>query len=482
MFLARRLTPRTAVRRPTTEGTPEPAAGTAQATHSTEPEPTRSWATDARIPWLVALVVFVATLAQGTGQIAYDAAGYWQGAQSLLGNPMDNPALFFALRGALTMVVYLPAAALAAVLGPEYAPFAVLVQNSVLIAALAAFVLPWVLAAFAPVRTGTRLLVAGLLWLTVSGFAPYPVVDLVPVVLFLVALGALRQPRAWWLVVAGLAIGASVNIRPAYLVAAVLLTALAVAWRRRAALWVVAGIALSCIPQTVVNRVLYGTLAPFPALSDSLVSLQVGYASYVVRYDTVLDATEPRQFFCSPAMADRIETLPTTSGQLLRLFLESMPTSLWFSVEKVGAGLHWPLATPYGDSDLGLDGLFALTITVVAAVGAVALVRAVATSWAQWSATSRYTWLAVALLWTGSVVTLVGAAAEARMALPLVVIGVLGCALAATQTTPRWTARSALAWGGAALAVVVLLSVAAHTGLAHPAEPGDVSLEICRSA
>lgn len=428
--------------------------------------------------WWVFAAVAAACLLRGAGEFAYDARAYWHANLFVFGAGELTVADYFDLRGVWTAVTFAPAAAVTAIFGDSVAGFAVLLQNAVLIAWAAAFLVPRAVAPWRAPSTRVRWVGAVLCTAVLLGFAPYPMVDLYAAVAALAAVVLLRARSAWGLVGAGALLGYAMNVRPAYVPAVVLLLVAATFARRGRALWILPGVVAASLPQALANAVRHGSLSPLPVASDALVALQASAASFVVRYDTAPGReASPQQFFCSPSMASTVDSLPTTTGDLVATYLRHLPESLVFAVEKVGAALHWPLSVPYLVSNPGIDALFAVAITLVAVVGCAALavgplLRRSAVSRDGWDA-----WAGMTAVVVASVATLAGSAAEARFALPLVLLGVVGVA-GLTDATPRAVVRHR--WSVTSVVVVAVVLVAAgYAGLAHPAPPGPATQEIC---
>jgi hypothetical protein len=122
--------------------------------------------------------------------------------------------------------------------------------------------------------------------------------------------------------------------------------------------------------------------------------------------------------------------------------------------------------------------LFALLVTVVAVVGAMGVVRA----------TFRHGWRAVSLpqagaliAWAGSVLTLATSATETRFALPLLLVGIAGCALLSAEGPGVPRTRAGRAWLAATTLTVAVIFGAGVWGLQHPVE-GDVTVTGCATS
>ena len=418
------------------------------------------------------VLLFLATVAQAPARFVWDAAQYWAGSVSLVHGGDTYLAGGLALRGVFTPVLYFPAALTARGLGDSSGGVAVLVENSLLVSLVGVLLLPLLLRSWVPVTSVMVWVCAGLTWLVVGRFAPYPLSDLWAAALILASVVALQRRHVTGLMVAGLLAGIAFNIRPAYLVPLLLVLALVLVRRRLAGLWYAAGVAAALLPQSVLNLA-HGTgWKPWPSGMLALTHLQAYYASYIVRYDTAEygPVRAPQQFFCSPRMARAIvDDPPFSSGSLVGSYLHNLPQSLVFLAEKAAAGLHWPLSAPYYAPTWSGEQLFAVLLTTVAVVGVASLVQAQSTSGFRSAPLSV---VAALLVWLGSLATIVTSAPETRFAMPLVLLGIAGCAaLAGRGVSERWAAGSVIA--------VVLVFAIGVAGLSHPAEPGPASPSTC---
>lgn len=419
--------------------------------------------------------LFIACLLTGVSFFAYDAKDYWNSAVSLL-DGVEPAGGQLKVRGALTAAVYTPAAALAKIVGDSSAPFFVLVQNSALIAWVGAHLVPRLLAVRGTVTAQGRLAVAFVTWVTLAGFAPYPIMDLYAATLCLVAVSFLGSARWWSLALAGLAAAAAANIRPAYVIPiALLLVVVAVRYRWRAG-FVLLGALVALVPQVLLNWLRYDTLSLSPVMTDFLVGLQADYASYIVRYDTYLFSIPPQQFYCSPAMARAAAENPVTStGELVMTFLQNMPHSIVFALQKIAASLHWPVASPYSTVDVGLNGLFGVGVTIVAVVGVASIVGSIRR---RASATTNLQAILLSTLAIGTALTLVSSATETRFAVCVVMIGIVGVGFRVDD----WFARAVRPSRRAVVITLLLVCVVVlfgYWGLAHPAPTGKITPLVC---
>ncbi|MET7418538.1 hypothetical protein [Dactylosporangium sp. NPDC005555] len=409
---------------------------------------------------VVAVAMVVATVAQGpAGGFVYDAARYFNGSLALFtdADPVREGDLDF--RGVLTSVVHAPAA-LAEHLLPGAGRYAVLAVNALLVAVVGAFLLPGI----AGDRAAAVWVCAPLTWLVAARFAPYPLMDLPAVAAFLTAVWlALREPVRWSLPLAGLAAGVTLNLRPAYLLPLAALGGIVAVTRRWPAAWFAAGVLAGSLPQVVFNLARGAAPGLTPPGTAGLAGFQAGYASYVVRYDTIEPAAgAPQQFYCDPSLAGAVAGHPVRStGGLIEALATNLPGSALFLVQKVAAALAWSRSTPYSTTATAEHYELAVPVVLIAVVGVAAACR---TPGARCLAV-----LAAAVC--GSLMT---SATETRFALPLVLLGVAGCALLVAAPRPK-----PLRFAAVVLFASAALFAAAALGVAHPLPPGPATAAAC---
>lgn len=429
-----------------------------------------------------AILSFAIALAHGPAEkFVYDAAQYWAGAQALATGGNVFKAGGLGMRGALSAVVYLPATAVRLLTGAS--PYAVvLVQNALLVAWLGTMLIPRIAGLLVTTSKRHVWISAILSALLLAGFAPYPLLDLWAVALMLAgALLLLGRKSPWLLACGGLVIAVAINLRPAYIVPAALAGIVWMTFFWRKAHWPALGAAIAFAPQVITNMVVMGSWKPWPTLTSKIAAIQAQYAGYTIRYDTIayVESPSPRQFFCSPELASTAGAqFPKGTGELVVFFANSFPESLSFMAQKVAASLSWSLATPYEAPPSGGIGLMAIAVATVSSVGFLALIW----HFFRRQAGSRGPVIPVLLaVWLGSVATLVFATPETRFALPILLIGLIGCAVATSRVTSRLPMTVvAVAWGEGVAVLVVLLLWLGTAGLSHPAPPGDVTAAICR--
>ena len=413
----------------------------------------------------------------------YDAYQYWSGASAVGsgGNVYDDGGL--ATRGVLTPLVYVPAFFLARLAGggPVDATWAVLIQNSFLIALLGAVLIPALLRRVVTIGPLHVVLSTALTAVALSGFAPYPVMDLPAGVCVVAGVLLLCQARWWSWIAGGAFLAAAVNLRPAYALAAVLVVAaVAIVRWPRAPLGAVGAAAVTGI-QAVYGHVRADVWSPSPPLADLVRSVQYQYGAYGTRYDTIpFTDGAPQLWHCNPGMADAMggRPMPESAGGLLGIMVDTFPTSAVLALDKVTASLHWSAATPYarpGDQALRPLGILVIVLSCAGFVALVGLLRGRA---------DRSVPLALIALVLGVAVTIVGAAPEARFALPLVATGIAGVVAAAAHWGHRrlsWT-RPLVVGVVAASLLTVLVAGLGWRALQHDVPRGDLTVEICQQA
>ncbi|MEU9830614.1 hypothetical protein AB0D67_03640 [Streptosporangium sp. NPDC048047] len=439
------------------------------------------------------MALFALTVARNPARdFQGDAIRYWRGAQTgwafLFGDApatggastsaltTDTPVIQHAalgLRGVLAFVVYAPAA-LADRLAAGSGAAAVLVENALIIAVLGAVVLPAIARTLGVRGPATICWCAAGVWLLVAPFAPYPLMDVPAAAVFLCAVLLASAGSRRCLVAAGLCAGIALNLRPAYLVPLAAVVVVIAAVRRLRGLWLLPGVAVALVPQFAVNAVGGFGWFPVPPLSGSLANFQAGLSSYIVRYDTLL-AGPPQQFYCDPHMAHAFLGRAVTSvADLPFTMLTNLPWSAVFLLEKFSAALAWSPHVPYSVPPADESYSLLLPVAAITVCGTSALIAA---ALRRGSAGRRPEAALVAAAMLGACVTLLASAAETRFALPVVLLGIVGSALALASIRRSRTVRPV--WAVAVAAGTLVVVVSATAGLSHPLPPLPVgALEI----
>lgn len=430
---------------------------------------------------LAALVLFLVLMLNNTARgFVYDASHYWSGAYAFLlgSDPLD--AGWLQVRGIYSSIIYLPAVLSTNVLGQQYAGYFVLVQNSMLIATLGAFILPSYLRKF-QIRSKVSVWISAFITgICLFGFAPYPLMDLWATALFLISILFLISTVKFSTLISGLLFAVAVNIRPAYLVPTVAVLAVWAIWNSRKILFVFIGLFIALLPQTVFNLVNGLGYLPWPKDSFSIAATQSTFASFIVRYDTVpFDANRgAAQFYCSPMMSELLHgDAPTTTVGVLNTFFHNLPEAAIFIIQKWSAMFFWSSETPYlapSMHRLNVLGIFVVAIVALGFVGHFVYFRK----------TFPGIQNKLQILISVAVLSIMGTIAlstpEARFSLPLICFAILGCILFGSiffnaEITPPQVFKLA----GATVSLGLVIAIAGFTGLKYPAPPGLVSPEIC---
>lgn len=432
--------------------------------------------------WAAALAFAVAVLHGPASSFVYDAGGYWVGARSIVEGwavaDVYN-AGWLAVRGIGTVSIYLPSVLFHEIGGTPAGQIAVLIQNAMLIACVGAVLIPQMIRLIAPLRAVQVWVSAVGTASLLSGFAPYPLMDLWAASFVLAGLLLVCKRGGGALLAGGVLLGLAVNLRPAYLVPVGLAAVIWAAFRWRSSPWALAGGLASVLPQVISNRLLAGSWSPWPVQSFVVTNIQTQYAAFVVRYDTVAFApsSSPQQFYCNPQMASAVAGhVPSSSPELLQAFLANLGDATLLVGEKIAATLFWSFVTPYSNPP-GDKSALTVVVLAVTALGTVAVVGLLVRR-RDWRRAPLLPALIAVLV--GSLVTLAVATPEARFAMPLVLIGILGCVTLIPSRDGAAGRRANLVMFLAAAALAAGLFGLGTVGLAHPATAGDVTATQCR--
>lgn len=387
------------------------------------------------------------------------------------------------LRGALTSIVYVPPAILAAWIGPESAPWTVLLWNALLAAALCAVLIPRIADLVTPGPSAWRIWASALAGgVVLSGFSRFPLLDVWALAFALTGLYLLAVGKRWWVAaMAGVLLVVATNVRPAYLAPVLIAAVVLLIARPRYVPWAVPGAIVGIVPQIVFNMMAFGQVSLVPIQTPYLMNVQATFATFASRYDTVLEPDRyPSQFYCDPGFAavQLDDTVPTSAPGVLLSGLSHLPDSLAFWTGKAAASLHWTFGTPYEYSPGTGTSLMTPFILALAA-GLVMLIWASIVVWKE--RMPRMVSLALIGFWIGATGTLVLSTPETRFAMPLVFVGLIGwlTVLSAPLRMPerKWMAVVALA---VTVMLAIFLFVVGNGALTHPMPPGNVpTLDSC---
>jgi len=434
---------------------------------------------------LLFIAISVATFFQQSAPaMLWDAEVYLRGSVALIsgGNIYVDGGLD--LRGAWSPIVYSPAAAVNHIIGRsgygEGLFVFVLLQNAVLVGAISTLLLPALMRLWFP-RNSTSLIVCATIgYFVLRNFAPYSLMDTWAIALVLLAVCLIERRGFASLFFAGLAIGVGVNLRPSYLLTAVVITVITVVSLRYRGLLMIVGLVVAQTPQIVVNWFVNGRMTPFPVSLAGVSGNRAVWTLFTIRYDTIAyrPFAEGAQLFCDPAMVRvALSELPPSRSDLVMVFVTNPLQSGWFFIEKLGAVLLWPVTVPYFEWIPVLNLLFGVVIVLITVLGISGLMLTRTKSPAL-----SLPRVAALVVIGGVLVNLVLFHTETRYAIPLVLIGVAGIAgLAghcASHGIRRRDIRGGLPTAIVVLAVAVLLSVSGHQGLQHANScPSEESLK-----
>ena len=112
-----------------------------------------------------------------------------------------------------------------------------------------------------------RWIFAGLTWIVLVGFAPYPLTDAFATIACIAFVSLFVRGSRTALVGAGVCAGVAVNLRPTYLVTVALMVLIVVIWRRWSGVFTVAGIGIALTPQVLFNVIRSSSWSLWPVES-----------------------------------------------------------------------------------------------------------------------------------------------------------------------------------------------------------------------
>jgi hypothetical protein len=253
---------------------------------------------------VTALLFLVVTLSQARKPFYGDSADYWQLGLTFVTHGQFSLLNFdSSLRGYLFPLVMYGLRKVADG-SSVHASFVVKVFNTAVFTSIGAVLVPRLVELTWPQRRwgfSRRIALAILLAVLWGGYLAFPLTDFPDLALVLLALLAVSRPDSpRWMCVAGLACGAAIDLRPAYILLApalVVLVAMAwwesrrapgPSWRRRSliAALAVAGVVLVSLPQSLTEHRHFGSWSPIPGAKSNLTEIQFTYGTQLQRYDT----------------------------------------------------------------------------------------------------------------------------------------------------------------------------------------------------
>lgn len=214
---------------------------------------------------------------------------------------------------------------------------------------------------------GRRTALAVLLLVFWSGFLNFPLSDFPALAMTLLAIIAVaRYDAPGWMLVAGLACGAAIDMRPSYLLLAPILIVL-VAWswfeqrgeqqasvRRRSLCMgmLVAGLVIVSLPQSLSSHRYYKTWSFIPGSAINLTGFQLSNGLRIQRYETYVGTGHGPQMFYEDEAGKRIlkeQPDETVTGlrQYLKIVVKHPVTMADLFIRHVINGLDQRNTTPY---------------------------------------------------------------------------------------------------------------------------------------
>lgn len=319
-------------------------------------------------------LVFACTLAVALLQSAeifyYDSGNYWElgrtftehGHFSLLN--FDSP-----VRGYLLPLIYHGVREIADALAWTYSSAAKLF-NVLIFSLIGAVLAPrFAELSFPSWRwgMGRRVALAALLIVFWGGFLNFPLSDFPALAMTMLALVSIARPETpGWMLLAGLACGAAIDMRPSYeLLAPILVVLVAWAWlerrgKRHASIarrslciaLFLSGLLVVSLPQSLSAHRHFHTWSPVPGSAANLTSLQLTRGLALQRYDTYVGVGHgPEMEYWDEAGSKLLATLPdhavTSTSQYLELTVDHPITMAGLFARHVVNGLDQRYDTPY---------------------------------------------------------------------------------------------------------------------------------------
>lgn len=364
--------------------------------------------------------------------MVWDAHGYLHSSLQWFGSGVkDDEQLFF--RGVLSSVIYLPPSFIGAkFLEPSvfgtYIYVLVMIQNAALVSWISVYLLPKISGLFAPPKHSTVVFTSVLGVYALRSFVPYSLVDIWAVAFLLSGCYLIYANKIGKLVVAGLVLGISFNLRPSYLITLVLILGFVLFHRKTKAVFVVLGFTLAQAPQVLFNWFNYQTLSIVPIGLAKMGGLNLGLDGSSIRYDSMGYSKffSGGVSFCDQAMYELVSTSGAASRfDLVKIYFFNLEEFVPFYLKKLAAAFWWPVDIPYYDHNPIVNSVFGAVILFIFVFGFGYIIRMVFRS-SGWIARQS---LVAVFVGVGFLANLFLYHSEARYGLPLVLLGIVGLAL-----------------------------------------------------
>jgi len=364
-------------------------------------------------------------------EMKWDASGYINSSLYWVnGSSLDPEQLY--IRGFLTSIVYwLPSFVGMKFLEPSvfgtYIFVLVLIQNSVLISWMSAYLLPRIVKLFTPISKITVWATAAPSAYVMYGFAPYSLMDIWAVAAMAFGLVLILKERTFALAFAGVAFGIAFNLRPSNLVTILLIIFGFTLFKKQKSAFVISGFLSAQLPQIVYNQVNFGSWSIIPNGLTKIGGLNQVLDGASIRYDTVgySQFTVGGISFCDVNMYKLVKNFdPQSKIDLLEMFLRNPISSTVFQIKKLAGAFWWPVDVPYYDHNPVVNTVFGAVILLLTTMGAGALIYLISKS-ATLNTLSKTIFYAVFL---GFGINLVLYHSETRYGLLVVLLAVCGLA------------------------------------------------------
>ena len=363
--------------------------------------------------------------------MVWDADGYLNSSIAVVtGVVNDSEQLYF--RGVLTSVVFLiPSFVGLKFLEPTafgtYVYVLVLLQNALTVSLIGSYIVPRLLELFIP-RTKYTLIATSLICIyAFQAFVPYSLIDLFAVALLIPSAYLMKSDQSIVVLICGLTLGVSVNLRPSYLATVIFLALFVTIVHRFKSTIFFIGLLISHIPQVIFNWMHYKTFNFFAVGSRELAASNYGLAASAIRVDTrgYPQFGEPEPLiFCDKSMYELAKQSDLDSTlDMLVMFVKNPIATLVFEVKKISTAVWWPVTAPYYDHNPLVNTVFGAVIAFVVVFGTSMLFFLFVNSRAKKNV------LGLVAVYLGFFANIVVYHNEPRYALPIILVSISGFVL-----------------------------------------------------
>jgi hypothetical protein len=371
-------------------------------------------------------------------EMKWDALGYITSAWFWVNGGSFNAEILY-FRGILTSIVYW----LPSFVGTKFLDSSgfgtniyvlVLIQNSLLISWMSAYLLPRIVTLFTPINRITIWATAVPSAYVMFGFAQYSLMDIWAVAAMALGLVLILKQRNSSALLAGVTFGVAFNLRPSYLVTIVLMGVCYLVFKKQRSFLIVCGFLLAQFPQIVYNHIYYGSWSLIPTGLTKIGALNQVLDGASIRYDTVGYSHQPMLgiSFCDLNMYKLVmSNNPQSKFELLELFFRNPISATIFQLKKLAGAFWWPVDAPYYDYDPVVNVIYGAVILLLTSMGIGALFHLLSKSTNLDMAGKAI----VCAIFIGFLINLVLYHSETRYGLLVVVLAICGIAALITMTS-----------------------------------------------